>query len=150
MVAGLLLFCTPGGEDMAELTEKQRAWIDYYKQGKTATEAARLAGYKAKSDTAFQSIGSENVRKLASYIADRDAVLEAPRIADMAEINAFWTSILRDESEETKDRLKASELRAKAAGAFIARVEHGGSIGVENPFAGLTTEELRRLAGGDG
>ena len=116
---------------MAELTEKQRAWIDYYKQGKTATEAARLAGYKAKSDTAFQSIGSENVRKLASYIADRDAVLEAPRIADMAEINAFWTSILRDENEETKDRLKASELRARAAGAFMQQVNLSGVVPVQ-------------------
>ena len=116
---------------MAELTEKQRAWIDYYKQGKTATEAARLAGYKAKSDTAFQSIGSENVRKLASYIADREVVLETPRIADMAEINAFWTAILRDETEETKDRLKASELRAKAAGAFVARVHMTGAVPVQ-------------------
>ena len=74
-----------------KLTAKQQAWIDYYKQGHTATEAARLAGYKAKSDKAFQNIGSENLGKLGDYIKDRDAVLEAPRIADMAEINAFWT-----------------------------------------------------------
>ena len=63
-----------------KLTAKQQAWIDYYKQGHTATEAARLAGYKAKSDKAFGNIGSENLDKLGSYITDRDAVLEAPRI----------------------------------------------------------------------
>lgn len=106
-----------------KLTAKQQAWIDYYKQGHTATEAARLAGYKAKSDKAFGNIGSENLDKLGSYITDRDAVLEAPRIADMAEINAFWTDIMRDASQEPKDRLKASELRARAAGGFIDRQE---------------------------
>lgn len=116
---------------MAKLTAKQQAWIDYYKQGKTATEAARLAGYKAQSDDAFQSIGSENLRKLASYIADRETVLEAPRIADMTEINAFWTAILRDPAQETRDRLKASELRAKAAGAFVQRVDVNGSVPVQ-------------------
>lgn len=131
---------------MAKLTAKQQAWIDYYKQGKTAAEAARLAGYKAKNDNGFQSIGSENLRKLAVFVADRDKLLEAPRIAGMEEINAFWTDILRDKEQDTKDRLKASELRAKAAGAFVQKVEHSGTLEVDNPLAGLTTEELRKLA----
>lgn len=103
-----------------KLTAKQQAWIDYYKQGHTATEAARLAGYRGNN---LNRIGSENLSKLDSYIKDRDAVLEAPRIADMAEINAFWTDIMRDEYQEPKDRLKASELRARAAGGFIDRQE---------------------------
>lgn len=29
---------------MSKLTAKQQAWIDYYKQGHSATESARLAG----------------------------------------------------------------------------------------------------------
>lgn len=105
------------------LTAKQQAWIDYYKQGHTAAEAARLAGYRARSDDSFQSIGAENLRKLAEYIADRDAVLESPRIAAMEEINAFWTSVMRDGAMRPKDRLKASELRARAAGMFVERRE---------------------------
>ena len=68
-------------------------------------------------------IGSQNLVKLKEYITDRDAVLEAPRIADMAEINAFWTDIMRSEEQDPKDRLKASELRARAAGGFIDRQE---------------------------
>ena len=128
---------------MSKLTAKQQAWVDYYKQGKTAAEAARLAGYKARDDNGFQSIGSENLRKLAVFIADRDKLLETPRIADMEEINAFWTNVMRDKGE---DRLKASELRAKAAGAFVQQIEHSGTLEVENPLAGLTTEELRKLA----
>ena len=111
-----------------KLTAKQQAWIDYYKQGHTATEAARLAGYKAKSDKAYQNIGSENLGKLGDYIADRDAALEAPRIADMAEINAFWSDTMRDDSLDRKDRLKASELRSRAAGMFTDRVQVSGSV----------------------
>ena len=111
-------------------TAKQQAWIDYYKQGHTATEAARLAGYKANSGHSFESIGHENLRKLEDLIKDRDSVLEAPRIADMAEINAFWTEVLRDEEADIKDRLKASELRAKAAGGFVSNVTLTGSIPV--------------------
>ena len=103
-----------------KLTAKQQAWIDYYKQGHTATEAARLAGYRGKN---HDVIGSQNLVKLKEYITDRDAVLEAPRIADMAEINAFWTDIMRSEEQDPKDRLKASELRARAAGGFIDRQE---------------------------
>lgn len=106
-----------------KLTEKQKAWVDYYKQGHTATEAARLAGYKAGSNRSFASIGSENLIKLDKYIADRDAVLESPRIADMEEINAFWTTVMRDETAERRDRLKASELRARSMGAFLDRQE---------------------------
>ena len=106
-----------------KLTEKQKAWGDYYKQGHTATEAARLAGYKARSNNSFQSIGAENLRKLADFVKDRDTVLETPRIADMEEINAFWTETMRDDSADRRDRLKASELRAKCLGAFLERKE---------------------------
>lgn len=102
------------------LTAKQQAWVDYYKQGKTATEAARLAGYGGKN---HDVIGAQNLVKLRDYVIDRDDVLASPRIADMAEINAFWSGVMRDKGEDTKDRLKASELRARAAGAFIDKTD---------------------------
>ncbi len=127
------IFAEKGGEDVSKksLTAKQKAWIDYYKQGETATDAARLAGYKAKDDNGFQSIGSENVRKLAFYVADRDKILETPRIATMEEVNAFWTRTMNDENEDMQHRLKASELRAKAAGAFIQQVNVRGNVPVQ-------------------
>ena len=112
------------------MTEKQKAWVDYYKRGHTATEAARLAGYKTNSGHSFESIGHENLRKLEEFIRDREAVLESPRIADMEEINAFWTATMRDENESTKNRLKASELRARAAGMFVERLDVTGTVPV--------------------
>lgn len=77
------------------LTDKQKAWIDYYKSGHSATESAKLAGYNAKSEEAFSQIGSENYKKLGKHIEDRDAILEKPRIADMQEIYEL-ISIERD------------------------------------------------------
>lgn len=103
-----------------KLTEKQRAWIDYYKQGHSAAEAARLAGYRGNN---HDVIGAQNLAKLSKFITDRDDVLDASRIADMEEINAFWTDTMRDEAAERRDRLKASELRARSLGAFIDRQE---------------------------
>lgn len=107
-----------------KITAKQQAWIDYYKQGHGIGESAKLAGYKAKNDNTFYSIGSENLRKLEKYVKDRETVLESPRIADMKEINEFWSDVMRNDKAEMKDRIKASELRARAAGGFIDRVQH--------------------------
>jgi phage terminase small subunit len=109
---------------MEKLTAKQRAWIDYYKQGKTAAEAARLAGYKGNNSDV---IGSQNLVKLGKYVADRDELLDRARVADMAEINAFWSDTMRDDTADIKDRLKASELRARSIGAFIERREIVGA-----------------------
>ena len=103
---------------MDKLTAKQRAWIDYYKQGKTAAEAARLAGYKPDN---AKVIGAQNLTKLNQYISDRDELLDRDRVADMQEINAFWSDTMRDDTADIKDRLKASELRARSIGAFIER-----------------------------
>lgn len=109
---------------MEKLTAKQRAWIDYYKQGKTAAEAARLAGYRGNNSDV---IGSQNLVKLGKYVADRDELLDRDRVADMAEINEFWSDTMRDNTADIKDRLKASELRARSIGAFIERREIVGA-----------------------
>ena len=111
-----------------KLSAKQQAWIDYYKQGRTATEAARLAGYKGRN---HHVIGAQNLIKLKDHIQDRDTVLESPRVADMEEINAYWTSVMRNAEETTKNRLKASELRMRAAGGFVDNVQLHGKMTVD-------------------
>jgi phage terminase small subunit len=114
-----------------KLTDKQRKWILYYKQGKSATEAVKLAGYKIKNPKSAEVIGSENLSKLKDYIVDREQLLDAPDIATMEDINRFWTETMNNKDLEMKDRLKASELRARAAGGFIDRKQvdvKGGSV----------------------
>ena len=123
-----------------KLTAKQQAWIDYYKQGKSAAEAARLAGYRGNN---HDVIGAQNLVKLSEYIIDRDEVLEKPRIADMDEINKFWSDVMRNSEADLKDRLKASELRARSAGMFTDKVQVSG--GLEAGFEKLdnTMKQIR-------
>lgn len=110
------------------MTDLQKAWVDFYKAGNNPTEAARLAGYKAKNPDSFAVIGCENLRKLNDYIQDREEAIASPRIATMEQINEFWTTVINDPDAPLKERLKASELRARAAGGFTDKVKVEGKI----------------------
>ena len=85
---------------MARLTEKQRRFADEYIRLGNATEAARLAGYSAKT---ANRAGTENLSKpvIKSYI---DGVLEemaSKRIMQASEAMELLTTIARGEMEET-------------------------------------------------
>lgn len=82
-----------------KLTEKQRRFVDYYIQTANASEAARRAGYSAK--TAFR-IGQENMQKPAIKSAIEAGLkkLASARIAGMTEVMERLTSHLRQESTE--------------------------------------------------
>jgi phage terminase small subunit len=57
-----------------------------------------------------------------------------------------WLSrLIQDEGEETKDKLKAVDILNKMDGEYTEKVQVNGNI--NNPFEGLTTEELKKLAG---
>lgn len=109
------------GKKPRKLTDKQRAWIDFYKQGLSATEAAERAGYRGTPHV-LANIGAENLKKLGRHVRDRESVLDSERVADMKEINEFWTAVMRDKNAEMPFRLKASALRARAAGGFTDNV----------------------------
>lgn len=55
-----------------------------------------------------------------------------------------WLSeLIESATEETKDKLKAVDILNKMDGAYVEKVELGGQI--NNPMAGLTTDELKKL-----
>jgi phage terminase small subunit len=113
------------------MTDLQKKWVLLYKQGKTPAEAVKLAGYNVKNNHDADNIGRKNLKSCAEAIKDRDEMLNATEIADMREINRFWTEVMNDEALDIKDRLKASELRARAAGGFIEKKSvdiKGGSV----------------------
>ena len=108
-----------------KLTVKQQRFVDFYDGN--ATQAALKAGYSPK--TAHRS-GAENMQKHAvtAAIAEREKQKSAPEIATREERQAFWSSVLRNESEQMKDRLKASELLGKSNADFIERIRQDGPI----------------------
>ena len=131
-----------------KLTPKQKLFCDYYIETGNATEAALKAGYSSKT---ARSIGAENLTKpyIKEAIKIRNKEIESKRIANMKEVKEFWTALLRNTAVEPRDRLKASEYIAKTNGAFLDKVEHSGTVKMDNPLSGLTTDELRQLIAED-
>lgn len=103
-----------------KLTARQQAFVEAY--AGNATAAALAAGYSKKT-AAF--IGAENLKKpqIQDAIKAREAQRLAPTIATRRERQEFWTSVLRNEDEAMKNRLKAAELLGKSEGDFLERVE---------------------------
>lgn len=84
---------------MKDLTPKQKAFADEYLKCGNATEAAKRAGYKEKA--AYQT-GAENLRKpqIISYIRERQKQIDDARIADAAEVQRFYSAVLRGEIKD--------------------------------------------------
>lgn len=112
--------------DKSKLTSKQRIFVEAY-QG-NATEAALAAGYSAKN--AFK-IGSELLQKstIAKAIRSRETKRIKPLIANRQRRQQFWSSVMEDEEQPMKERLKASELLGKSEGDFLDRHEYAGKDG---------------------
>lgn len=126
-----------------KLTEKQKRWIDYYIETGNATEAARLAGYRAKSESSLNSIGAQNLIKLKVFIDEKLSAKADARIAKQDEVLRHLTAAMRGELTEEavlvvdgdvrrvqkgaalKDRNRAAELLAKRYGLLTEKVELG-------------------------
>ena len=109
-----------GGVVVAKLNAKRQAFVDAW--GGNATAAALAAGYSPK--TAYsQGQRLLKVVEVQEAIKAREAQRLAPTIATRQERQEFWTSVLRNEEEAMKNRLKAAELLGKSEGDFLERVE---------------------------
>lgn len=120
------------------LTEKQKRFVDYYVETGNATEAAKRAGYSAKT---AKQVGQENLTKpyLKAAIDARLKELASARIATAEEVLQYLTSAMRGEIQEevivtegtgdgcseakimtkqlsAKDQIKAAELLGKRYG----------------------------------
>ena len=101
------------------LTQKQQAFIECYTGN--ATEAAKLAGY---SEATAYSIGQRLLKqpKVAAAIRARDAERTSDEVANREARLKFWTSVMYDVTQSIRDRLRASELLAKAQGDFLIKI----------------------------
>ena len=109
-----------GGVVVAKLNAKRQAFVDAWEGN--ATAAALAAGYSPK--TAYsQGQRLSKIVEVQEAIKAREAQWLAPTIATRQERQEFWTSVLRNEEEAMKNRLKAAELLGKSEGDFLERVE---------------------------
>lgn len=98
---------------------KRKLFCEYYLGdcAGNAEMAAIKAGYSAKSarQTAYKLLQSIQVQQ---YIKQKSDKICSDNIATIEEIQAYWTEVMNDPNELTKNRLRASELLAKAKGMF--------------------------------
>jgi phage terminase small subunit len=98
-----------------KLTTKQKRFIEAYNGN--GTQAAIKAGY---SINAARSIARENLTKphIKDAINKREDERNSKEIATREQRQELWTDIMFDEEKRMSDRLRASELLAKANGDF--------------------------------
>ena len=83
-----------------------------------AEKACIMAGYSKRYSrgNAYKIVASSGVQTYIKYL---DSLKDNSKdIANIESIQEYWTTVMNSKREETKDRLRASELLAKALGAF--------------------------------
>lgn len=106
-------------QEYDQLTKLQRGWFDHYIVTRDGTKSAKLAGYKGTAPTLAHA-GSMNKQKMQPMIDIMDSFTKevAGIVTELTGIFEFWGGVIGDGTQSMKDRLKASELLARAMGAF--------------------------------
>lgn len=102
------------------LTQKQKAFADYYIESGNASEAAKKAGYSAKT---YPFIGHENLKKpkIIEYIRERTKPAEEKRVATGDEVLQFLTRVMNGEEKDAFGRDVSIDARIKAATELAKR-----------------------------
>lgn len=127
---------------MREMTEKQRLFAEDYVKHGVARRAALAAGYSDKraEQQGYSLLNDARFRHVQDYIAELRLAAKYEAVADLAELQTFWTRMVRGEVDDAdmKDRLKSSELLGKSLGGFVEKREHSGKIETSAPVINLT------------
>lgn len=97
------------------MTQKQKAFADYYIETGNASESARRAGYSERSAYALGERTLKNV-EVARYIGERMAAQDEKRVASADEVLQFYSAVIRGEVKDQfgldaslADRIKAAD-----------------------------------------
>lgn len=122
-----------------KMTEKQKAFCDYYLETGNATEAYKRAYPSCKKDGTARTNSSKLLTNanISQYIDKRLKEIESERIAKPEEVLQYLTSVLRGEEKDQfgldatlQDRTKAAELLGKRYRLFTDKMEVTGEIPV--------------------
>lgn len=101
-----------------QFTTKQQRFIDCY--AGDIKEAADKAGLSY--DYARRLVTKSHI--LEAIRNRQDTEVRPKDIANRQERQSFWTKIMRDGGEDTRDRLKASDLLGKSEADFTENLSH--------------------------
>ncbi|GAB4327387.1 MAG: hypothetical protein Kow0010_10950 [Dehalococcoidia bacterium] len=145
------------------LTPRQRRFVMELPRAASLTDAARRAGYGAAGARvrAHDCVNNRNVQRVLSLMGQAAGQQAGEAVASMVEIAAWWTSIMRGETNaRLRDRLEASRYLARHhAGGFgpaQSTVTYQQLVVAADQLAAMySVEELRAMrevlgAGEDG
>lgn len=133
------------------MSELENVKHEAYAQGLAAGMSQKDA-YKAAYPRA-ETWKDQTIYNRSSELARRPEVVErvqelqrestSAAVMTIAQRKEWLTGLILDGDEATPNRLKAVDLLNKMDGAYVEQINVNGNI--NNPFSGLTTEELREL-----
>lgn len=124
------------------MKQRHRIFIQEYCQTFNASEAARRAGYKGRSDViGARLLVNVSIKAEIARIVDGFRQAELPAMRQAA-INLWQMVMQGGEGISMRDRLKASELLAKCSGLFTDRVEISTADGAKIQY--ITLPETAR------
>lgn len=130
---------------MAEkLSRRDQTIINYKNNGGNMKRAMIDAGY---SETYADRNSKYLLGIIGEQIKEEQKPIKSKKIKSVEKIQEWWSEQMDNEELEMRDRIKCSENLAKSQGAFIEKVDVTGQI--NNPMAGLTTDELKKLINDD-
>lgn len=128
---------------MAKLNRREQTIMNYMQNGGNIKKAMIDAGYS-------ETYADRNSKYLLGIIGDEikkaQENIRNDNIKSIEEVQQWWSEVMDDKEESTKNRLKASELLVKSKGGFIEKMEVTAK---EDPFDKLKVEELRQLIDDD-
>lgn len=127
------------------MNARQKKFAELYAQSGNTVQSAIGAGYSVNYANARAYELLENVG-VAEYIRELNEKAQDERILTARERQAMLSDVARGKYA-TQDRLRAIDILNKMTGEYVTKIEGSVSANVNNPFEGLSTEELRKLAG---
>lgn len=131
------------------MTNKELKFAEEYAACGNAIQAALRAGYSESTATnASRWLDLKSTKKykkeVAEYINQLGKEMQSKRILTVDERKEILSDIAKN--GQNADRIKAVDVLNKMSGEYITKVEGSVTAEISNPFAELTTDELRKLA----
>ena len=131
-------------KDGEKMTSRMKKFSEYYAQCGNTVQSAIKAGYSAKYANSDACKILENPR-VAEYIKELSQKAQNERILTAKERQAMLSDIAKDEENSTSDRIRAVDTLNKMTGEYTTKIQADMNANVNNPFAALSTDELKKL-----
>ncbi|NLD31932.1 MAG: terminase small subunit [Trichococcus flocculiformis] len=136
---------------MREATGQQKLFVDEYLRlrKKNQTQAAINAGYSEKSASS-QASQLLNNPKVLEYLNEREKAiiqeLQQEFMFDALEARKVMYEIMKKEDAENRDKINvAKDFLDRAGFKPTDKVEHSGNMSINNPFDGITTDDIKKV-----